>query len=98
LWFPQLHQIRMANNENWLQSVWLGTGWTFLHLPHIVFFFYLVPLLATRTLRVAIGGLWLLILATFKLFVYGVMGGLNSEDVTIEESMRRLKEQQGMRK
>jgi hypothetical protein len=89
MWAPAFHQYRFGKNKSRLNSLWLGTIWAFLTLPEILLFNFLVPALATP--KVAHLRLLSTVVLLFKLPLFGLLGQVTSENVTIEELAKRLR-------
>ena len=89
LWTPGFHQFRLGKNKNYLNSLWLGTAWTFLMLPEILLFNLIVPSCARPSTAPA--RLWSTLVLLIKLPVLGLLGRVHSENASIEELERRLR-------
>jgi hypothetical protein len=89
LWTPAFHQYRLGKNKSRLNSLWLGTIWAFLTLPEILLFNLLVPAFANP--KVAHLRLLSTVVLLIKLPLFGLLGQVSSEDVTIEELAKRLR-------
>jgi hypothetical protein len=63
--------------------------WGFLTLPELLLFNWLVPSLARPS--TVLVRTWATLVLIIKLPVFGLLGGVTSENVTIEELSRRLR-------
>ncbi len=68
--------------------MWLGTVWAFLSLPEFLLFMWFLPICA-RPLTF-LSRTWVTLLLFIKLPTLGLLGGVTSEDVTVDELMKRL--------
>jgi len=88
-WTPSYVQYRLGKNKNYLNSLWLGTVWAFLTLPEILLFNLIVPSFARP--RTVLVRHWSTLVLLIKLPVFGLLGRVSSENVSIEELTRRLR-------
>jgi hypothetical protein len=65
--------------------VWLGTIWSALTLPEILLFSFIVP--SCYRPRTALVRVWATLVLVVKLPVFGLLGGVKSEDVSVDEMM-----------
>jgi hypothetical protein len=87
--FPSYHQFRFAYNKSWLNSVWIGTIWTVLTLPEILIFDWLLPIFARPSCVLV--RTWATLVLLVKLPVFGLLGRVTSENVSIDELQERLR-------
>lgn len=44
MWFPEIHQIKIQRNANWLQSAFIGVTAPVLNLWQVIWYIWLAPL------------------------------------------------------
>lgn len=62
--------------------------WAFLSLPELLLFMWLLPICDRPS--TFFGRTWVTLLLILKLPVFGLLGGVTTEDVSVEEVLRRL--------
>jgi hypothetical protein len=87
-WTPGFHQYRLGKNRDYLNSLWLGTAWAILTLPEILLFNLIVPSFVRPS--TALVRLWSTLVLLIRLPVFGLLGRVLSENVTIEELSQKL--------
>ncbi|KVH05427.1 hypothetical protein WS84_28250 [Burkholderia anthina] len=88
MWTPAFYQYRLGKNSKYLNSVWLGTVWAFLSLPELLLFMWLLPIFDRPS--TFFGRTRVTLLLILKLPILGLLGGVTTEDVSVEEVLRRL--------
>jgi hypothetical protein len=91
LWFPGTHKIYITRGANWFHSVWLTIWITFLMVFVIMFW----GLIVSNTLKFVMAQAKAFMGCFFYLgkhVTYGLLGGLGTRDITVDEFVRGVEE------
>ena len=87
IWMPEIYQITLKHqNRNYLNSLWIGVGWSVLSLPARIFSELLVPLFNFRFSQVVLSAV-AIPMSLFYVFWYGVTGRVVAVPMTIQENL-----------